>query len=63
MVNVPSLGELRKLQILHLQDNRIDTFPDVSACSALRELSISANQIKVKISVSLKVFNALHQNN
>ncbi|XP_026287619.1 leucine-rich repeat-containing protein 40 [Frankliniella occidentalis] len=46
LTNVPPLGELRKLQLLHLQDNRLEAVPDVTTCSALRELSLSANQIK-----------------
>lgn len=46
LLSVPPLGELRKLQLLHLQDNCLETVPDVATCSALRELSLSANQIK-----------------
>lgn len=44
---LPPLGELRKMEILDANHNDIEELPDFYGCSALRELYIANNYIKV----------------
>ncbi|XP_015176087.1 PREDICTED: leucine-rich repeat-containing protein 40-like [Polistes dominula] len=42
---LPSLNELRKVEIIMLQNNKLTIFPDLSGCVALKELHLSENNI------------------
>ncbi|XP_023726055.2 leucine-rich repeat-containing protein 40, partial [Cryptotermes secundus] len=43
---LPSLGDLRKLEMLFLQHNHLVALPDVTGCMALKELHLADNIIK-----------------
>lgn len=45
---IPPLGELRKLEALILHDNNLVKFPDITGCTALRDLQLSNNLINVR---------------
>ncbi|XP_043489519.1 leucine-rich repeat-containing protein 40-like [Polistes fuscatus] len=42
---LPSLSELRKVETIMLQNNKLTIFPDLSGCVALKELHLSENNI------------------
>ncbi|XP_076162083.1 leucine-rich repeat-containing protein 40 isoform X2 [Ptiloglossa arizonensis] len=42
---LPPLGELRKIETVLLQTNKLTTFPDVSGCTLLRVLHLGDNNI------------------
>ncbi|XP_033226281.1 leucine-rich repeat-containing protein 40-like isoform X2 [Belonocnema kinseyi] len=42
---LPPLGELRKAEALILHTNNLKTFPDISGCTALREIHLANNSI------------------
>lgn len=44
---VPPLGEMRRLEVLVLHNNKLSTFPDLTGCTALRELDLANNAITV----------------
>ncbi|XP_076239569.1 leucine-rich repeat-containing protein 40 [Calliopsis andreniformis] len=42
---LPPLGELRKIEILMLQANKLTTFPDMTGCTLLKVLHLAENNI------------------
>lgn len=58
----PAFGEMKKLQVLLLDNNSIKKFPEVNGCSALRELYLSNNSIPVRLNFQL-LSNNLTVNN
>lgn len=44
---LPPLGDLRKLEMLFLQHNQLVALPDVKGCTALKELHLADNTVKV----------------
>lgn len=44
----PPLGDLRKVENIFLQHNKLIEFPDINGCVELRNLHLSNNQIKVR---------------
>lgn len=44
---LPSLSELRKVETIMFQNNKLTIFPDLSKCVALKELHLSENNIVV----------------
>ncbi|KAI4492266.1 hypothetical protein M0802_009956 [Mischocyttarus mexicanus] len=42
---LPSLSELRKVETIMLQNNKLTIFPDLSGCIKLKELNLSENNI------------------
>lgn len=46
---LPPLGELRKMEILDANHNDIDELPDFYGCTALKEIYLANNYIKVKL--------------
>ncbi|XP_063990186.1 leucine-rich repeat-containing protein 40-like [Diachasmimorpha longicaudata] len=42
---VPPLGEMRKLEALILHTNNLKNFPNITGCTALKELNLSNNSI------------------
>ncbi|XP_021915656.1 leucine-rich repeat-containing protein 40-like isoform X2 [Zootermopsis nevadensis] len=53
---LPPLGDLRKLEVLFLQHNRLVNLPDVTGCLALKELHLAGNTIK---EIDVEVFEGL----
>lgn len=45
---LPPLGELRKVETVMLQTNKLTTFPDMSGCIQLRVLHLADNNITVR---------------
>ena len=45
---LPPLGELRKVETVILQSNKLTTFPDMSGCTLLRILHLADNNITVR---------------
>lgn len=45
---LPPLGELRKVETVMLQTNKLTTFPDMSGCIQLRILHLTDNNITVR---------------
>lgn len=45
---LPPLGELRKVETVMLQSNKLTTFPDISGCILLRVLHLADNNITVR---------------
>lgn len=44
---LPPLGELRKMEILDANHNNIEQLPDFYGCTALKEIYLANNYIKV----------------
>lgn len=44
---MPPLGELRKMEILDANHNDIEELPDFYGCTALKEIYLANNYIKV----------------
>lgn len=44
---LPPLGELRKVETVMLQANKLTTFPDMSGCTLLKVLHLADNNITV----------------
>ncbi|XP_043269579.1 leucine-rich repeat-containing protein 40-like isoform X1 [Venturia canescens] len=42
---VPALGELRKVELIVMHNNQLSTFPDLTGCTALRDLDLANNNI------------------
>lgn len=45
---LPPLGELRKVETMILQTNKLTTFPQISGCTLLRVLHLEDNNITVR---------------
>lgn len=59
MKNLPAMGELRKMQILDANHNDIEKLPDFYGCTALKEIYIANNFIKV-LAVYTQIFKAFN---
>lgn len=49
IVELPALGELRRLQVLSAEQNLLSEIPDLNGCESLKEINLENNSICVSL--------------